>query len=165
MLLLSQKLDIPKGLELMKRAAEAQDASCARPAYVLSNLYSGRDIENIPASITDKDEMIAFRLLKKSAQCGYVEAIYRMGQVFTHGLLGQPQDPWQGYQHFVKAAEEKHKGAMLELAQVFERGIPDHLEAQPTQAFRWCKKAADTGYTEAEYVLGYIIRRAPFSEI
>lgn len=97
---------------------------------------------------------LALKYLKKSAHHGYPDAIYFMGQVSETGMLGQLQDSWQAYQHYMKAAEVNHAGAMLDLSRIYCQGISGLLAIQKDIAFKWCKRSADLGFDQAEYVLG-----------
>lgn len=97
---------------------------------------------------------MALKYLKKSAEIGYPDAIYFMGQVSETGMLGQLCDPWQAYQYYMKAAEVNHAGAMLDLSRLYFHGISGLLASQKDLAFKWCKRSADLGFDQAEYVLG-----------
>lgn len=77
-----------------------------------------------------------------------------MGQISEIGMLGQQSDAWTAYQHYLKAAEANHAGAMLDLSRMYLEGIPGLLASQKTIAFKWCKRSAELGYAQAEYVLG-----------
>ncbi|KAI7877821.1 hypothetical protein K492DRAFT_238934 [Lichtheimia hyalospora FSU 10163] len=148
MLLLKHNMD--EGIRLLEKAANQQHSEkSGKAAFVLCNIYSYQ-----VKTSAERNDVMAFRYLKQAVQAGLVGAVHRMGQVHTHGLLGQPQDPWQGYQCFVKAADDNHPKAMLDLANVYVQGIPSYLNPQPENAFRWCQRAADRGLKEAEYLLG-----------
>ncbi|KAI8146044.1 hypothetical protein BJV82DRAFT_576369 [Fennellomyces sp. T-0311] len=149
MVLMSQNMSSIQVLE--KAAEQGKSLESGKAALVLSHIYSHK----IKTSDTvDKDDTRAFRYLKQAVQFNLAEAVCRMGQVYTYGLLKQPSDPWQGYQYFVKAAEEGYDLAMLELAKVYAKGIHGYLAQQPDTAFRWCQRAAERGLKDAEYTLG-----------
>lgn len=113
---------------------------------------------NVSTAIDDSPGKInyslALKYLKKSAHHGYPDAIYFMGQVSEKGILGQLCDSWQAYQNYMKAAEVNHAGAMLDLSRIYSHGIPGLLAAQKDMAFKWCRRSADLGFDQAEYVLG-----------
>ena len=113
---------------------------------------------NVSAAIDDSpgkvNYSLALKYLKKSAHHGYADAIYFMGQVAETGMLGQLCDSWQAYQQYMKAADINHAGAMLDLSRIYSQGISGLLAAQNDMAFKWCKRAADLGFHQAEYVLG-----------
>ncbi|KAI9312001.1 hypothetical protein BX666DRAFT_1991829 [Dichotomocladium elegans] len=150
-MLLIRNKQINEGICLLQKAA-AEPHSSGKPALVLSMIYSHRQKET--KTKVNRNDVLALRYLKQAVQAGLVDAVHRMGEVYTHGELGQPKDPWQGYQCFMKAADEYHPMAMLELAKLYARGIRGFLNAQPQCAFRWCQRAAERGLTEAEYTLG-----------
>ncbi|KAI9496839.1 hypothetical protein BDB00DRAFT_807481 [Zychaea mexicana] len=149
MVLLRQNMSAIQVLE--KAAKSGKAAESGKAALVLSKIYAHtlQTREQV-----EKNESRAFRYLKQAFQLDLVEAVYQMGQVHTYGLLGQPGDAWQGYQCFMKAAEEGYDLAMLELAKVYAIGIQGFLAQQPDAAFRWCQRAAERGLKEAEYTLG-----------
>lgn len=113
-----------------------------------------KSIEAIIAVEGETNESVALKYLKKSAHFGNVDAIYFMGQAFEKGMLGQTVDLWQAYQYYMKAAEMNHPEAMFALSQTYFRGISGLLVPQKDFAFRWCKRSADIGLDEAEYMLG-----------
>ncbi|KAI9274673.1 hypothetical protein BDA99DRAFT_498207 [Phascolomyces articulosus] len=149
MVLLRQNMNPIQVLE--KAAKGVKTIESGKAALVLSNIYSHilKTREHV-----EKDEAKAFRYLKQAFQFDITEAVYRMGEVYTYGLLGQSKDAWQGYQCFMKSAEEGYDVAMLELAKVYAKGIQGYLSSQPDVAFRWCQRAAERGLKEAEFTLG-----------
>ncbi|KAI7893513.1 uncharacterized protein EV154DRAFT_416719 [Mucor mucedo] len=149
---LQKKRDIPKGLAFLKQAADMDDDASAEPAFVLGCIHANEfDRIGIQSPV---NYSLALKYLKKSAERGYPDAIYFMGQVSETGMLGQLCDSWQAYQHYMKAAEVKHAGAMLDLSRIYSQGISGLLAAQKDMAFKWCKRSADLGFDQAEYVLG-----------
>ncbi|KAI9316182.1 hypothetical protein BX666DRAFT_1859579 [Dichotomocladium elegans] len=142
---LQQTRNIKLGLQYLHKAADAHDSDSAEPAYVLSCVY---------ADELDRNPVLALQYLHKAAKAGLPMAVHRMGQVHEHGLLNQPRDPWLGYSFYVRAAEDGHEGAMLDLSRLYAQGIPGHLMRQHEVAFKWCERAAAKGLQEAEYVLG-----------
>lgn len=113
-----------------------------------------KPIELLIESDEDTNDSLALKYLRKSACYNYVDAIYFMGQAFEKGFLGQPMDPWQAYQYYMKAAEMDHPEAMVDLSRTYFQGIPGRLAIQHDFAFKWCKRSADLGFDKAEYVLG-----------
>ncbi|KAI8054159.1 uncharacterized protein B0P05DRAFT_561119 [Gilbertella persicaria] len=158
--------DIPRGMAYLKQAADMDEIGCAEPAFVLGCVYaneferigiqSARDQKSIKEAKLKEtvNYSLALQYLKKSAHYGYPDAMYFMGQVFEGGMLGQLCDIWQAYQCYMKAAEVHHPGAMLNLSRLYCQGIPGLLAAQKEAAFKWCKKSADLGFCQAEFVLG-----------
>ncbi|KAI7852058.1 hypothetical protein BDC45DRAFT_514212 [Circinella umbellata] len=149
MVLLRQRMNPIQVLQ--KAARDGKTIESGKAALVLSNIYAHilKTSEHV-----EKDELKAFRYLKQAFQFDLIEAVHRMGQVYLYGLYGQSKDVWRGYQCFMKAAEEGYDLAMLDLAQVYEKGIQGYLSQQPEAAFRWCQRAAERGLKEAEYTLG-----------
>ena len=166
MVLIKQNMSSIQVLE--KAAGQGKTLESGKAALVLSHIYSHKiktrytqHVCLIDASFSycscsdkvEKDDSRAMRYLKQAIQFDLVEAVCRMGQVHTYGLLNQPSDPWRGYQYFLKAAEEGYDLAMLELAKVYAKGIQGYLAQQPDTAFRWCQRSAERGLKEAEFTL------------
>ncbi|KAI9489637.1 hypothetical protein BDB00DRAFT_842355 [Zychaea mexicana] len=154
---LQQKRNIRSGLEYLKKAADASGPESAEPAYVLSCVYSD-ELERIgiarDSQMSRKDIPLAMHYLQKATQAGLPMAVHQMGNVHEYGLLGQPQDPWQGFACYTRAAEDGYEGAMLDLSRLYAQGIPGYLMPQHQVAFKWCHRAASKGLEQAEYVLG-----------
>ncbi|CEP18499.1 hypothetical protein [Parasitella parasitica] len=164
---LKKKKDLIRGMDYLKQAADMNDSACAEPAFVLGCIYANeferigiqRYVdEGVKTPICDTKEKannsLALEYLKKSAYYGYPDAIYFMGQVSEKGMLGQLPDAWLAYQHYVRAADVDHAGAMLDLSRIYCQGISGLLAIQKDIAFKWCKRSADLGFDQAEYVLG-----------
>ncbi|CAO0791304.1 unnamed protein product [Mucor circinelloides] len=164
---LKKKKDLVKGMQYLKQAADMNDSACGEPAFVLGCIYANEfdrigiqryvdEASKTPIHNTKEkvNYSLALKYLKKSAHHGYPDAIYFMGQVSETGMLGQLQDSWQAYQHYMKAAEVNHAGAMLDLSRIYCQGISGLLAIQKDIAFKWCKRSADLGFDQAEYVLG-----------
>ncbi|KAI8967816.1 hypothetical protein BDF20DRAFT_788837, partial [Mycotypha africana] len=148
---LKKKKNIRKGMDYLKKAADMEDAASAEPAFVLGCIYA-HEYDRIEDSALNNK--LALNYLRKSADFGYADAIYFMGQVYETGMLGQLCDVWQAFQFYTKAADVDHAGAMLDLSRIYCQGIPSLLAAQHELAFKWCKRSADLGFDQAEYVLG-----------
>ncbi|KAI9361293.1 hypothetical protein BD770DRAFT_317361 [Pilaira anomala] len=152
---LKRQKDIQKGMSFLKEAADMDDIHSAEPAFVLGCIHANEfDRIGIQSPACKVNYSLALKYLKKSAHHGYADAIYFMGQVSERGMLGQLCDSWQAYQNYMKAAEVNHAGAMLDLSRLYSQGIPGLLAAQKDIAFKWCKRSADLGFDQAEYVLG-----------
>lgn len=93
--------------------------------------------------------------LKKADKHGLASATFRLGQIYQNGqqdiLL---PDPWEAYNHFLKAAENNHEDAMLELSRYYKDGIAGYLNIHPMMAFKWCHRATEHGNEIAEYTVG-----------
>ncbi|KAI8391248.1 uncharacterized protein BYT42DRAFT_542836 [Radiomyces spectabilis] len=154
---LQQKRNVTDGLTWLKKAADAQDCDSAEAAFVLSCIYANQfDCISMQrdSSFPAQDDSLSLQYLRKAVNLGYIDAIYRMGHIYKQGALGQPCDPWQGFQYFVKAAEKDHEGAKLELSAMYMEGIRGYLAPQHDMAYKWCTSAADGGCLRAQYMLG-----------
>ncbi|KAG0174667.1 hypothetical protein DFQ28_005265 [Apophysomyces sp. BC1034] len=154
---LNQKKNTKLGLEYLKRAADMNGSESAEPAFVLSCVYSD-DLDRIgltrDAVVPPKDALSALHYLQKAESFGLPVALFQLGLVHQHGLLGYLPDPAQAFHFFARAAENGHEPAMLSLSYMYAQGIQGYLTPHPDMAFKWCQRAADKGLAQAEYTLG-----------
>ena len=92
--------------------------------------------------------------LKKSAQKGFVEAIYALGDQYVRGGFGEP-DYEKGSQWLKKAAEKNSLEAMVTLGQIaLANKLPG---SHPGQAVEWFRKPAEQGFAPAQTRLGGLL--------
>lgn len=100
------------------------------------------------------DFRTAIHYLRIAEEFGFVNAGFRLGEIYKNGEKGTHIDLWKAYHFFAKAASQKHEGAMIELSKLYRSGIPGCLKSQPNLAFQWCLQAANSGNEVAEYLIG-----------
>lgn len=100
------------------------------------------------------DFRTAIHYLRIADEFGFINAAFRLGEIYKNGEKGTHIDLWKAYHFFAKAANHNHEGAMIEVSKLYKAGIPGCLKAQPSLAFQWCLRAANNGNEVAEYLIG-----------
>ncbi|KAI8365154.1 hypothetical protein BD560DRAFT_162093 [Blakeslea trispora] len=164
--LLNQKKDVQQGIIFLRRAADVNRPESAQSAFDLACIFSNDlesvDLERTPeidAFMTAENYAAAVDYFKKADQYGLVNATYRLGHIYEHGLNYVSFDPWVAFKYFSKAAERSHEGAMMNLSRIYRNGIADCLGPRPDLAFTWCLRVASNGDEVAEYTLGLYYER------
>jgi TPR repeat protein len=97
----------------------------------------------------------AFYWLKKAADLGYSGAYFKIGQAYDHAL-GVTQNDAQANMYYKKAVAAKSKSyelALYNLGVNYKYGYGTSKNLY--QAFRYFKQAADLGYGNAYFKIGY----------
>ncbi|KAI9309625.1 hypothetical protein BJ944DRAFT_63305 [Cunninghamella echinulata] len=165
MLLYEKSLvDIKQGIAFLQKAAEASHLDQdilphpgAKPCYLLSCIYSGEESliglnrDSHWETIVNKDPILSKHYLEKAVQLGNVDAMVHMGQMYE-----KKGHEWEAFQWYLHAIElNQHALAMFYISKWYEKGIPGHLQCNPSLAFKWCQKASDQGdLDQADYLLG-----------
>ncbi|GME22445.1 Sel1-like protein [Neofusicoccum parvum] len=102
-----------------------------------------------------KDEVYAAQLYTQAAELGNAEACLKMGECYEHGLLGCPKDPALSVHFYTGAAMQDIPQAMMNLCAWYLIGAPPVLEKDENESYEWAKRAAEMGFTKAEYAVGY----------
>ncbi len=94
--------------------------------------------------------------LSKSDNQEEADTYFILGQMYSIGMGGLPQDDARAAQLTRKGAEQGHAWAQQSLASRYAkgRGVPQ----DDREAVKWFRKAADQGVAEAQYGLGYMYR-------
>jgi len=102
--------------------------------------------------------------LKKSAEQGYVEAIYKIGDVYAYGNWGVSKDPVKGVKYYKEASSKGHIVAKNNLAHHLFEGIG--CNKNEWDAGKLFKEAAEAGNVTAQHNMGwaYHYGRAGFGE-
>ncbi|KAL8629986.1 hypothetical protein Q9189_004301 [Teloschistes chrysophthalmus] len=100
----------------------------------------------------------AYKLAKKSAQSGYTEAMFYLGDCYTRGQLGLEPDPKEAFAQYQAAAKLGHAQAAYRVAVCCEMGLEDGggTKRDPVKAIQWYQRAATLGDTPAMYKMGVI---------
>lgn len=103
-------------------------------------LASGKYAPYVP-----KNYKTAFEWFLKSAQQGYSQAQYRLGQIFEgespYKLDAVPQDYGEAFKWYRTAAEQDHIEAQFELSSLYFRGLG--VRQDYSEADKWFRKAFD----------------------
>lgn len=100
---------------------------------------------------------------KSASELQYPLAQWKLGYCYEHGQLGLPPIPGSSVAWYHKAATAVPKGnplAMLSLAGWYFLGIPNLLEPNDAEAFKWlenCCQTTDGKIAKAEYIIANFI--------
>ena len=89
--------------------------------------------------------------LRKAAEGGDVEALYKMGILALTGKYGE-KDQSQAVAWLKKAAEKGHKRAHYYMSAAYLSGVG--VEENIPEAYSWAWKGAEAGDLESAYILG-----------
>lgn len=135
--------DIQKAYELYNSAAEN--------GY--SHAYNKIGYYEEDGLLGEKNYTKAFQAYQKSAESGNLEGIYNLGRAYKYGI-GVPENPEFALDNFKKAAEHNYGDACIELALSYE-GEYGGLEFDAEKIMDYMLKAAEQGYSFAQYKMGY----------
>ncbi|KAJ3039512.1 hypothetical protein HK097_002821, partial [Rhizophlyctis rosea] len=102
---------------------------------------------------TKKSQRAALDLYGKAAQCGYGPAMYRLGIAELKGHLGLKRDAKKAVMWLKRAAavaDKENPDALLQLAYIYEKGIPPIISADETYALSVLKEAANFNHGAAQ---------------
>lgn len=88
--------------------------------------------------------------LHKAADAGKTEAWYDIGFVYSNGLTGKP-DMTEAMKNFQKGADLGNADCQTSLGLFYQAGerIPGGVKADPAEAVKWYRLAAEQDHTEA----------------
>lgn len=98
-----------------------------------------------------QDYAKAVEWYRKSAEQGYAQGQYCLGNMYHQGL-GVIEDYKEAFKWFSKAAEQGYDKAQTMLGYMYFMG--EGVENDFIKAFTWEQKAAEQGNADAQYVLG-----------
>ena len=101
--------------------------------------YTGRDVK--------KDFSKAFKLFKKSADQGNVQAMFKVGSMYEDGE-GVGQNNRLAYEYFSKSAEKENPQGQFRLGNMYYEG--KGVEKSLLMAFKCFLKSAKQGHSEAQ---------------
>ncbi|CAK4031316.1 related to protoplast regeneration and killer toxin resistance [Lecanosticta acicola] len=147
---LQSKTSYREGVKWLKRASESADFQYNAGPFELGLMHLtgyGDDIF--------KDEAYAAQLLTQSAELGHVDANFLMGRAYENGDFGCPRDAALSVHFYNGAAMKGHVEGMMALCAWYMVGAEPVLEKDEAEACAWAKQAAETGWSKAEYAVGY----------
>lgn len=174
---LSIRRNLPRAIELFKKAAYNLEGGSTEAQIILGTLYyEGRDVlpnpdeairlfekaaeqGSIEAQIKlgtlyyeKEDFKNAIRLFDKAADQGSVEAQRRLGTIYYKGYNDFKPNPKEAAYYFQNAVNEGNVEAQRNLAILYYRGAG--VEKNLTRAEELLKQAAEKGNAKAQYNLG-----------
>ncbi|WBW74037.1 SEL1/TPR repeat protein Cfh1 [Schizosaccharomyces osmophilus] len=150
--LLSQKIDVPLGLQYLERACETKRPEAVRAMYELAKIYDHTKRFNVSVSPERK-----FELYKLSASYGLPAAQCKLGECFEHGLLDCVPAPRRSIFWYTRAAEQDYGEAELGLSGWYLTGAEEILPKNNEEALLWAHKAAVKGLAQAQFAVGFMM--------
>ncbi|XP_041918997.1 protein sel-1 homolog 3 isoform X1 [Alosa sapidissima] len=134
--------DIPKAVMFLKKALERGFV----PAMNALGWYYEQH---------EKDYGRAVQLWEQADALGSPDAAMNLGVMHSQGFYpGKPADQVMAYHYFLKSAQRGHVDGAITLAEVWNKGIPNHMSRLPNHAVLWAKWASEqNGY------LGRVLRK------
>lgn len=129
-----------EGVKWLKRATDIADEQYPSAPYELGLLHEtgfGEDVFQDPS--------YAAQLFTQAADLGHVEAYFRMGEAYEHGMLNCPRDAALSVHYYTGAAQRGHPGAMMALCAWYLVGAEPVLEKNEEEAYIWACKASEMG--------------------
>jgi TPR repeat protein len=131
---LGQRRSLKEGISWLKRAAA--EPGCWAALHDLARCY-----EECPVLI--RDEAFARECYRKAAaEGGYAPAQFRLGRAHEFGQLGWAPSLGQAVEWYSRAARGGHGQAQMAMSYWTLKGIPGVLEADPSAALAWARRAA-----------------------
>ena len=156
---LGLEVDYDKAYELYNKAAKMDHPESAYRVAVCNEIGAG----------TKRDPVKSLFWYRKAAQLGDISAMYKLGMISLHGLLGQPRSFAEGVTWLQRAADKAdstNPHAIHELGLLYERATPGDMSAvnqngtatvivkDEKKAFDLFTRAAKLGYPPSQYRLG-----------
>lgn len=111
--------------------------------YVLGIMhFKGEGVET--------DKVAAVKLLRASAERGYLKAQYSLAVIYDKGD-GVAQDQPEAAKWYRKAAEQGHAQSQFSLGLMYTNG--EGVEKDRAEAVKWLRKAAGQGHVRAKKLL------------
>jgi hypothetical protein len=101
-----------------------------------------------------KSSKKAAKLYLRAAELGQVNAMVELGNLYDTGGTGVKRDRKKAIKMFRTAADRGNAIAQSSLSTSLS------VDGQYMESFRYCKLAADQGYTQAQYNAGYCYENA-----
>lgn len=96
-----------------------------------------------------ENKKAGYEWIKKSADQGYVPALYSMGVYYQFGYGGVKKDAKEAFEYFLKAADKGDIDALYSIAQCYNEGWG--VENDLPKAFEYYLKAAKSGHGKAMF--------------
>ncbi|TRM59485.1 hypothetical protein BD626DRAFT_508463, partial [Schizophyllum amplum] len=130
----------------LQAAKQNHPAACYRVA-VCNEIGAG----------TRREPPRASAFYRKAASLGDTAAMYKLGMILLHGMLGEQRNPREAIAWLKRAAEqadEENPHALHELGLLYEQPNSQLVPFDPGYAKALFTQAAHLGYTQSQYKLG-----------
>ncbi|QRV80227.1 Tyrosine kinase domain protein [Ceratobasidium sp. AG-Ba] len=165
---LDMSVDLLRGMELLKEAANLSTIDCPHPAYIFGIILMGEFPRvtlppTVIAQVLSKPEpdsslvsLSEARLfIKRSAYLGFGPALYRMGRVYAYAEIGYNYDPELSVKYYLAASQRGVNEANMGLSKWYLRGSEGAFDKDEDLAVAFAKKAANGGSTLGMFTMGY----------
>ncbi|KAK3677463.1 hypothetical protein LTR78_003001 [Recurvomyces mirabilis] len=151
-----QQQDFARGLDLIRKSAQAADENAAQGAYVYGMLLARQlpQIE-IPEGYLQSDERAARINVEKAAYLKFAKAQLKMGSAYELGALGCQFDPALSMHYYALASKQGEAEADMGLSKWFLVGSEGLFPKNESLAYTYAEQAAQSGLVTAEFALGY----------
>ena len=151
-----QQQDFARGIELIKKSAEAADENAAQGAYVYGMLLARQlpQIE-VPDGFLEFDERKARMNIEKAAYLKFAKAQLKMGSAYELGSLGCEFNPALSVHYNALASKQGEAEADMSLSKWFLVGSEGLFPKNEELAYVYAERAAQSGLATAEFALGY----------
>ncbi|KAK4553470.1 hypothetical protein LTR86_009527 [Recurvomyces mirabilis] len=151
-----QQQDFARGLDLIRKSAQAADENAAQGAYVYGMLLARQlpQIE-IPEGFLQSDERAARINVEKAAYLKFAKAQLKMGSAYELGALGCQFDPALSMHYYALASKQGEAEADMGLSKWFLVGSEGLFPKNESLAYTYAEQAAQSGLVTAEFALGY----------
>jgi uncharacterized protein len=144
---LGLQVDHEKAYHLYLQAAKQNHAAACYRVAVCNEIGAG----------TKREAPRAAAFYRKAASLGDTAAMYKVGMILLHGLLGEPRNPREAVGWLKRAgeqADEENPHALHELALLYEQPNSNLVPHDPAHAKQLYTQAAQLGYTPSQFKLG-----------
>lgn len=155
-----QPQDFARGIELIRKSAQAADENAAQGSYVYGMLLARQlpQIE-VPDGYLQHDERQARINIEKAAYLKFAKAQLKMGSAYELGSLGCEFNPALSMHYNALASKQGEAEADMALSKWFLVGAEGLFPKNEELAYTYAERAAQASLPTAEFAMGY------FSEI
>ncbi|KXL49867.1 hypothetical protein M433DRAFT_424196 [Acidomyces richmondensis BFW] len=151
-----QPQDFARGIELIRKSAQAADENAAQGAYVYGMLLARQlpQIE-IPDGYLPLDERQARIYIEKAAYLKFAKAQLKMGSAYELGSLGCEFNPALSIHYNALASKQGEAEADMALSKWFLVGAEGLIPKNEELAYNYAERAAQASLPTAEFAMGY----------
>ncbi|KAI6837851.1 HCP-like protein [Hortaea werneckii] len=152
-----QMQDFPRGVDLIRRSAQAADENAAQGAYVYGMLLARQLPQiSVPENVLPYDESGARINVEKAAYLKFAKAQLKMASLYELGGLGCEFNPALSIHYNALASKQGEAEADMSLSKWFLVGsLECGLDKNEELAYTYAERAAQAGLATAEFALGY----------
>ncbi|MBO4549602.1 MAG: SEL1-like repeat protein [Bacteroidaceae bacterium] len=117
------------------------------------NNLGGMYLSGMLGKRTPKDIKTGISYIEKSAEMGYVDAIYRLGYMYENGEYVDSVDHYKAVKYFKTLADNNNPAGLFKMGLYYELG-DGGIEADSVKSVECYRRAAGMGHGEAMCYLG-----------